>query len=46
MESSTNTHTETAQQYTLRLQPPPRHIQWAEDVVDNEHMNKKKTKSK
>lgn len=43
---STNTSTETTQNYTLRLHPPPRRIQWAEDVVDNEHMGKKKTKSK
>jgi len=28
----------------LNLPPPPAHVQWQADVVDNEHLNRKKSK--
>ena len=37
--------TETENSYTLRLEPPQRGVTWSEEVVDNEHMDKKKSKS-
>ena len=41
--SRTETETETTLQ--LHLQPPRPAVRWAEDVIDNEDMNKKKSKS-
>ena len=34
---------ETKENLVLHLQPPRRNITWGEDVVDNEHMNKRKS---
>ena len=46
MESTNTTTTEIETNYTLHLQPPPRNVRWSEEVVDNESMNKRKSKSK
>jgi len=47
-ESSTQAQTQTEPQAILRLRgaPPPtnRSVQWAEDVVDNEGLGRKKSK--
>lgn len=37
------TTTETETQARITLRPPRRQIQWAEDVVDNEHLGRKKS---
>lgn len=39
----TRTELETETQLRVSLRPPRRNIQWAEDVVDNENMGRKKS---
>ncbi|KAK9837945.1 hypothetical protein WJX74_008227 [Apatococcus lobatus] len=46
-ESDQQNYTSVREHLTLRLKPRPRSrkaVKWAEDVVDNEEMNKKKSK--
>ena len=43
--SRTGTETVTQTEMQLHLDPPRHNVRWAEDVVDNEEMNKKKSNS-
>ncbi|CAG9311782.1 unnamed protein product [Blepharisma stoltei] len=43
MESRQRSLVETENTYNVRLQPPPRHVMFTEDTIDNEEMNKKKS---
>lgn len=43
--TQTESHPPPTSQYKLKLRPPKRNVKWSEDTIDNENLNKKKTKS-
>ena len=43
--TQTESHPARTSKYKLKLRPPKRNVKWSEDTVDNENLNKKKTKS-